>query len=199
MIHDTVLVGPDVRLEPLGPEHAADLLPLIDAAAWFGFTTPTPTSTAALAEWIDAAVATPGRLAFVVRSTPPGAPPDSSPGEVRGTTSFYDLDRALGRVEIGHTLYGRPWWGGRTNPATKLLLLTHAFDTWGLRRVALRADARNMRSLAAIARLGATREGVLRQHRVAADGTVGDTVYFSVLADEWPRVRDGLHRRLARP
>jgi RimJ/RimL family protein N-acetyltransferase len=84
-----------------------------------------------------------------------------------------------------------------TNPACKLLLLRHAFETWGLARVALRADARNTRSCAAIRRLGATPEGVLRKHRVASDGSTGDTAYFSIVDDEWPGVRARLEERLA--
>jgi RimJ/RimL family protein N-acetyltransferase len=118
-------------------------------------------------------------------------------GEVRGSTRFYDLVPGHGRVEIGTTFYGRFWWGGVTNPACKLLLLRHAFETWGLARVALRADARNTRSCTAIRRLGATPEGVLRKHRVASDGSTGDTAYFSILDDEWPAVRAGLEDRLA--
>jgi RimJ/RimL family protein N-acetyltransferase len=118
-------------------------------------------------------------------------------GEVRGSTRFYELNTGQRRVEIGSTFYGRAWWAGVTNPACKLLLLRHAFEELGLRRVALRCDARNTRSRAAILRLGAREEGRLRAHRVAPDGSVGDTLYFSVLADEWPGVRDGLEARLA--
>lgn len=187
--HDLVLAGHGVRLEPLCPHHAPDLLPLVDADLWFGMTTPVPTAVQEVADWIDAGVATPGTMAFVVVG---------EDGTVRGSTRFYDLAPGPGRVEVGTTFYGRRWWGGVTNPACKLLLLTHAFEVWGMRRVALRADARNTRSCAAIARLGAKPEGVLRKHRVAADGTVGDTAYFSIVDDEWPRVRAGLEDRLAR-
>jgi len=123
---------------------------------------------------------------------------DAATGEVRGSTSFYDWEPRMARVEIGHTYYARRWWGTSNNPACKLLMLRHAFETWGCVRVALRADARNARSIAAITRLGATPEGVLRSHRVAPDGSRGDTAYFSILADEWPAVRDGLLARLAR-
>ncbi len=101
-----------------------------------------------------------------------------------------------GRVELGSTFYAREWWGGTTNPACKYLLLRHAFEDLGVARVALRADARNSRSLGAIRRLGAVPEGVLRSHRVAPDGSRQDTAYFSVLRDEWPTVRDGLLARL---
>ena len=189
MHHDLVLAGHGVRLVPLDRSHAASLATLVDDALWRGMTSATPRTTDEMAATIAAAVATPGRLAFAVL--------DDATGEVRGSTSFYDWAAELARVEIGHTYYGRPWWGGATNPASKLLLLTHAFDTWGCARVALRADADNTRSIAAIQRLGATPEGVLRSHRVRPDGSRGDTAYFSILADEWPAVRAGLEARLA--
>lgn len=189
MIHDVRLAGDGVRLEPLGVEDAAALWPLTDDGLWAGMVTSRPASVAAYAEHVEAQVANPTTLAFTVRG--------EADGEVRGTTTLYDLAVAQGRVEIGSTWYGRAFWGGRTNPATKLLLLGHAFDTLGLNRVALRCDARNLRSAAAIRRLGAVPEGVLRSHRIAADGTVGDTAYFSIVCGEWPDVRAGLEARLA--
>lgn len=152
-------------------------------------TSPTPQTPAEMLATIDAAHAAPGRLSFAVL--------DAATGEVRGSTSFYDWVPAFSRVEIGHTYYGRAWWGGATNPACKLALLTHAFETWGCERVALRADAENARSIAAIQRLGGVPEGVLRSHRVRPDGSRGDTAYFSILAPEWPAVRAGLETRLA--
>jgi RimJ/RimL family protein N-acetyltransferase len=188
-MHDLVLASHGVRLEPLAPEHAPGLFSLIDADLWFGMTSQVPTSVADVGRWIDTARRTDGVLAFAVVG--------EADGEVRGSTRFYDLARAQGRVEIGTTFYGRAWWGGVTNPACKLLVLRHAFETWGLARVALRADARNTRSCAAIRRLGATPEGVLRKHRVASDGSTGDTAYFSILDDEWPAVRARLQERLA--
>lgn len=188
MEHDLNLAGHGVRLVPLTLEHAPALLELIDEALWAGMTTPTPTSVAEVEATVRSAGADPGRLAFAVLGT--------DTGEVRGTTSFYDLVRPQRRVEIGHTYYGRAWWGGTTNPACKLALLTHAFDVWDLYRVALRADARNARSIAAMLRLGAVAEGHLRSHRLASDGTRADTAYFSILAPEWPDVRAGLLARL---
>jgi len=188
MEHDVVLEGHGVRLVPLATEHAAALVALIDDALWRGMTTATPTTPEQMTAHVEAAVAVPDRLAFTVLG------PDD---EVRGSTSFYDLSRAMGRVEIGNTYYGRAWWGGTTNPACKYLLLRHAFETWGLARVALRADAQNARSIAAIRRLGGVPEGVLRSHRVRPDGSRGDTAYFSILADEWSTVRAGLESRLA--
>lgn len=189
MIHDVRLAGDGVRLDPLEVADAAALWPLTDDALWAGMVTPRPASVEAYAEHVEAQVANPTTLAFTVRG--------ADDGEVRGTTTLYDLVPAQGRVEIGSTWYARAFWGGRTNPATKLLLLGHAFDTLGLNRVALRCDARNLRSAAAIRRMGAVPEGVLRSHRVAADGTVGDTAYFSIVRGEWPGVRAGLEARLA--
>lgn len=186
MRHDLVLDGHGVRLVPLEAEHAAALAAFVDEAVWRGMTTPTPRGPAGMAEQVRTAHATAGRLAFAVLAE----------GRVVGSTSFYDWTPAQGRAEVGHTFYDPAVWGTRVNPACKHLLLRHAFEVWGAHRVALRADARNTRSVGAITRLGAVPEGVLRGHRVAPDGSRGDTAYFSVLADEWPAVRDGLLVRL---
>ena len=116
-------------------------------------------------------------------------------GTVVGTTSLGDIDVTNERAHLGWTMYGSRWWGTAVNPECKLLLLGHAFDC-GFGRVKLQTDAVNVRSQAAISRLGATREGVLRRHTRREDGTYRDTVVFSILADEWPQVRAGLERRL---
>ncbi|MDI9890749.1 GNAT family N-acetyltransferase [Microbacterium sp. IEGM 1404] len=187
--HSLDLVGFGVRLAPAHPDDAIEAWPLTDADLWRGMTTPWPMTVDEYAERVDQQRETPGMFAFTVR--------DAETGEVRGSTTFYDHVPAQGRVEIGTTWYGRPFQGGRTNPAAKMLLLTQAFETWGVNRVALRCDARNDRSARAIQRLGAVPEGRLRRHRIAADGTVGDTLYFSILREEWPAVRAGLEARLA--
>jgi len=188
MQHDLVLAGHGVRLVPLAAGHAAELAAFVDARVWAGMATPVPEGVAGWRGEIAAAQAAPGRLAFAVL--------DAATGEVRGSTSFYDWEPRVPRVEIGHTCYAPRWWGTDTNPACKLLLLQHAFGTWGCARVALRADTRNTRSIGAITRLGATPEGVLRRHRLAPDGSRGDTAYFSILPEEWPAVRAGLLARL---
>lgn len=190
MHHDLTLHGPGVTLVPLEREHASALLALVDDELWSGMTTPTPRTVDDATRWVTNAQADAGRLAFAVLG---------DDGEVRGSTSFHDVEHRVGRCEIGSTFYGRAWWGGRTNPACKLTMLTHAFETWGMHRVALRADARNTRSLAAIERIGAVHEGTLRGHRIAADGTRGDTVYYSILGDEWPAARAALAARLSAP
>ena len=183
------LEGFGVRLVPLAPEHAADLAALVDAELWAGMTVAVPDTAEAMSAYVAAAIATPGRAAFAVLGAEAGA--------VRGSTSLYEWVPAQERVELGSTFYARQFWGGLTNPACKFLLMRHAFEEAGINRLALRAYARNTRSIAAITRLGAVHEGVLREHRIALDGTRGDTVYFSILAREWPAVRAGLLARLA--
>lgn len=117
-------------------------------------------------------------------------------GDVVGWTSFLDIQPDHEAIEIGWTSVGRPWWRSAVNSETKLLLLTHLFEQLGYGRVCLKTDIRNERSQAAIARLGAQREGVLRRHRRRPDGSFRDTVYFSLLIDEWPGARAHLARRL---
>jgi N-acetyltransferase len=119
-------------------------------------------------------------------------------GTVVGTSSLGEWDLVNEEVHLGWTAYGPRWWASPVNPATKLALLGHAFDECGFGRVKLQTDLVNTRSQAAIAKLGATREGVLRRHIRRADGSWRDTVVYSILRDEWPVVRAGLERRLAR-
>ena len=118
-------------------------------------------------------------------------------GTVVGTSSLAEWVLGDKRVHLGWTAYGPRWWGTAVNPATKLAMLGHAFDDCGFERVKIQTDLVNERSQAAIARLGATREGVLRHHLRRPDGTWRDTVVFSVIRDEWPQVRAGLLARLS--
>jgi RimJ/RimL family protein N-acetyltransferase len=187
--HDLTLTGHGVRLVPLAPEHAPGLAAFVDARVWAGMSSALPVGDDAWLAEVESARAAPGRLAFAAL--------DAATGEVRGSTSFYDWDPRIRRVEIGHTYFAPRWWGTDNNPACKLLMLRHAFETWGCARVALRADSRSTRSIGAITRLGAVPEGVLRNHRLAPDGTRGDTAYFSILPEELPAVRDALVARLA--
>ena len=145
----------------------------------------------------DVAAREAGRTAYTVRLAGDGAL--GAAGTVVGTSSLGDLDLRNERAHLGWTLYGSRWWGTQVNPEAKLLLLGHAFEDCGFGRVKIQTDAVNQRSQAAIAKLGATREGVLRRHTRRADGTFRDTVVFSILRDEWPAVRAGLERRLSTP
>jgi RimJ/RimL family protein N-acetyltransferase len=117
-------------------------------------------------------------------------------GTLAGTSSLLEADVRNESIHLGSTLYGSRWWGTAVNAEAKLLLLTHCFEDCGYGRVKIQTDRLNTRSQAAIAKLGAQREGVLRRDRKREDGTFRDTVVFSVLADEWPAVRAGLEKRV---
>jgi RimJ/RimL family protein N-acetyltransferase len=116
-------------------------------------------------------------------------------GTVVGTSSLAEWDLVHERVHLGWTAYGPSWWAGPVNPACKLALLGYAFDELGFGRVKLQTDLVNDRSQAAIAKLGATREGVLRRHIRRADGSWRDSVVFSILGEEWPAVKARLEER----
>jgi RimJ/RimL family protein N-acetyltransferase len=149
-------------------------------------------------EWQETIEAWPaaGRFIYTVRADGPDG------FEVLGTTGFYDLefwsDRdAPDACEIGHTWYMPAVRGTKVNPACKLLLFTHAFESWRAARVALRTDARNAGSRAAMLKLGLTFEGVRRRHMPGADGSFRDSAYFSAVPDEWPAIKAALLARLA--
>jgi N-acetyltransferase len=120
-------------------------------------------------------------------------------GTLVGTSGLSEIDLRNESTHIGGTLYGPRWWGTQVNPEAKMLLLAHCFDDCGFGRVKIQTDVLNTRSQAAIARLGAVREGVLRRHMKREDGSFRDTVVYSVLATEWPELRTRLLKRLALP
>ena len=122
---------------------------------------------------------------------------DQRTGALLGTTSLCDYVPSQQRIEIGGTFFGRQFWGSHVNAASKAMLLGYAFEVLGVHRVGFRCDATNLRSAKAIERLGAQFEGVLRGHRSAQDGGRSNTAVFSILAEEWPGVREGLRSRLA--
>lgn len=199
----TPLVGPVVRLDPIAPDDAPELFTCLDdervwTAGYGGGPAGRPIDAAGMsAALVDpgvASIAAGTRLPFVARLVT-----DSelgSAGTVVGTSSLGDIDVANERIHLGWTAYGPPWWGTAVNPAAKLLLLGHAFDQ-GFGRVKIQTDNINPRSQAAITKLGATKEGVLRRHQRRADGTFRDTVVFSILASEWTGVKAGLEARVA--
>lgn len=194
------LVGDTVRLDPLVPGDAEDLYAaLADPAVWRAGFAGGPAAQPGTVEQLRTLVAgwtrAAGHAAYTVRlSAGTGL---GERGTVVGTTSLGEVDLANGGVHLGWTAYGPRWWGTSVNPEAKLLLLRHAFEDCGFERVQLQTDVVNLRSQAAIAGLGAVREGVLRHHRRRADGSWRDTVVFSVIAADWPGVRDRLGRRLA--
>lgn len=135
-----------------------------------------------------------GRIAYAVRLLHDGDL--GSAGAVVGTSSLGDADVAHERIHLGWTMYHPGVWGTVVNPETKFLLLRHAFEDLGFGRVKLQTDALNTRSQAAIAKLGAQREGVLRRHQRREDGTFRDTVVFSVTVSDWPQVQEKLLARI---
>jgi N-acetyltransferase len=137
-----------------------------------------------------------GRTVYAIRLVADG--PLGAADTLVGTSSLLEVDLVNESIHLGATLYGRRWWGTPVNAEAKLLLLTHCFDDCGYGRIKIQTDALNVHSQAAIAKLGARREGVLRRHSRREDGSFRDTVVFSILADEWPDVRAGLRERLAR-
>jgi len=114
-----------------------------------------------------------------------------------GMTRYLNIEEAHKKLEIGSTWYEPSVWASPVNPECKLLLMQHAFDALKFRRVEYKTDVLNARSRAAILKLGAKQEGILRKHMVAAGGRARDSVYFSIIDDEWPAVRAGLEKRLA--
>jgi RimJ/RimL family protein N-acetyltransferase len=130
-------------------------------------------------------------LPFVVRDRPSG--------RVIGSTRYHDIVMDVERLEIGYTWYARSWQRSHVNTSCKLLLLAHAFETLGAALVGWRTDNYNFASQRAIERLGARKDGVLRHHAPRRDGTVRDTVMYSLAAGEWPEVKSHLQYQLAKP
>ncbi|MFH8250712.1 GNAT family N-acetyltransferase [Microbacterium sp. B2969] len=180
-----------VRLEPLSADHAEDLGDATEGLEYAWYTTaPTrdeiPGEIARRLRWQAE-----GHMnAWVVRRL--------ATGRAVGMTTFCNIDQANRHVEIGHTWLSPTAQRTEVNTAAKLLLLAHAFDACAAIAVELRTHWHNRQSRAAIARLGAKQDGVLRNHRLGPDGTLRDTVVFSILPQEWPAVRLGLRERLAR-
>jgi RimJ/RimL family protein N-acetyltransferase len=192
-----VLPGRLIRLEPLALEHAPGYLVAAgsgeDAAEVFRWMAPAPPHTVQDAEeHILAALgarARGERLAY--------AQFDVATGEFAGTSSYYEVNPAARSIGIGHTWLGRRWWRSGHNTESKLLMLTHAFETLCAARVVWHTDINNVRSQEAIARLGATREGELRKHRIRRDGSWRTSVQYSMTDDDWPAARARLIDRLA--
>jgi len=188
-----VLEGHGVRLEPLTPEHHLELAAAAtDGKLWeLWFTwVPEPQQIPA---YISRALAEQGEgrmLPWAVRELKSDA--------IVGSTRYHDIVANIDRVEIGYTWYAKSWQRSHVNTACKILLLGHAFDTLGCKVVGLRTDNFNFASQRAIEALGAKKDGVIRHHAGRRDGTVRDTVIYSILAGEWPDVRRHLELRLAR-
>jgi RimJ/RimL family protein N-acetyltransferase len=193
-VQPVTLAQAPVRLVPLGLEHEAGLTEAAaDGELWTLRVTsvPEPEQTRAYIEAALAGQAAGHRLPFAVL--------DSASGRVLGSTSYHDIVPGIDRLEIGWTWYARSVQRSAVNTTAKLLLLTHAFETLGAQLVGWRTDNYNFASQRAIERLGARKDGVLRHHALRRDGTVRDTVMYSLAAGEWPEVKAHLNWLLARP
>ena len=193
------LTGAKVTLVPLQPEHAEGYAAAVrsdDGAEqvyqWLGAATLPVTAELARDEILTALAARARGYRF------PFAQLDTVTGEVVGTTSYYDVQPELRMLAIGYTWLGRRWWRTGHNTESKLLLMSQAFDVLAAARVVWHTDVRNERSRAAIERLGATPEGVLRKHRILADGTWRDSMQYAMTDEDWPAARDRLRASLLR-
>jgi RimJ/RimL family protein N-acetyltransferase len=187
------LEGNGVRLEPLTPAHEKDIVAAAsDGRLWELWYTAVP-EPALAGKYIADALA--GQETGIML---PWAVRELGTNTIVGSTRYHDIAPAIDRVEIGYTWYASAWQRSHVNTACKLLLLSHAFETVGCDVVGLRTDNFNFRSQRAIEALGAKKDGVIRHHQARRDGTVRDSVMYSILAAEWSDVKRHLELRLAR-
>jgi RimJ/RimL family protein N-acetyltransferase len=180
-----------LRMEPLSLAHEAGLREAAaDGELWKLRITsvPEPEQTRA---YIETALATKDRFAFAVI--------DESSGEVLGSSSYHDILPAVRRVEIGYTWYAKSVQRSAVNTSCKLMLMTHAFETLQCKVVGWRTDNFNFASQQAIERLGARKDGIIRGHAMRRDGTIRDTVMYSMTQGEWPEAKAQLLYQLDRP
>ena len=195
MIHPqpTVLERDGIRLEPLSTDHLAGLLgAAADGELWNLWFTAVPAPDATK-KYIEDALA--GQQAGHLL---PWAVRELATGKIVGSTRYHDIVSVIDRVEIGYTWYAKSRQRTAVNTVCKLLLLSHAFESLGCKVVGLRTDNFNFASQRAIEALGAKKDGVIRHHWPRRDGTVRDSVMYSILAAEWPDVKRHLALRLAR-
>lgn len=184
----TTLIGSYVQLEPLEEHHREPLKVLSQDEKIFLYS---PALKLKFDAWFNKALknySESGQLSFVVRTI--------KDQKIVGSTRFYEICPEHNRLSIGYTWYSPSVWGTAVNAECKLLLLRHAFDTLQINRIGFFIDARNERSRAAVKKLGATEEGLLRQHIMLEDGYLRDTVVYSILKNEWPAIVSSLEKRL---
>jgi N-acetyltransferase len=186
------LEGRHVRLEPLQLQHADALVDALDPRIW-EFTSSILRNADEVRKYIETALAW-QRAGTAI----PFVTMDRATHQVIGSTRFENINVANRRAEIGWSWLNPRWWRTAINTEAKYLMLGHAFEHWKCVRVEFKAVANNRRSRTAILRLGAREEGILRRHLVAHDGSYHDSVYFSILDDEWPEVKRRLEERLGR-
>jgi len=186
------LEGEQVRMVPLSMEHLDGLCAVgLDPELW---------------QWVPTQVRTPDEMHAYIQDaleeqqrgvSLPFTTTLKASGQVVGSTRFANIDMQDRRLEIGWTWIGKPWQRSVVNTEAKYLMLRHAFETLGCVRVELKTDGLNERSRNAILRIGAKQEGILRRQKLTYSGRMRDTVYFSILDDEWPEVKSRLESRLS--
>jgi RimJ/RimL family protein N-acetyltransferase len=192
-VEPVVLEGDRVRLEPLGPEHFADLrLVAFDPALW-RWTIMGDQDEPGLERWFETALA--NQEAGTER---PFATIDRASGHAIGSSRYLSIVPEHRRLEIGWTWVGIAYQRTGANREAKLLQLTHAFETLGANRVEFKTHSRNERSRNALAGIGATFEGVFRNHMIVPDGSIRHSAYFSITMEEWPAIKTKLEMGLAR-
>lgn len=187
---DIVLEGHGLRLAPLERGHVAALQDAVDDGDIGAITYVNVPGRDGIPAWVEHALA----MRDAGRELPFAIVAD---GRVVGSTRFYDIDLSVPTLAIGYTFHAGSVWRTHVNTANKRLMLGHAFDTLGAQSVFFHTSHLNLRSQAAIERLGARKDGILRAHRRHKDGSLRDTHTYSILADEWPAIRARLDARLA--
>lgn len=190
-----LLSGRFVRLEPLRLSHAADLFAAlaVDPSIWRWWRVPPPNTVPEMQALLADSLEEQARGVVV-----PFAQVEPASGRAVGGTTYLNISRRDRGLEIGSTWLGKPWQRTGINTEAKYLLLRHAFEDLAAVRVQLKTDGRNVQSQAAIERLGAVREGVLRKHMLVRDGFIRDSVMYSVIEQEWPAVKARLEALLAK-
>jgi len=191
-VQPVVLDGTRIRLEPLRPDHFADLASVAFDAALWRWTIMGPQDEAGLRRWFDLALAN-----AEAGTERPFATIDRATDRAIGSSRFLSIVPEHRRLEIGWTWVASAFQRTGANREAKLLQLTHAFETLGANRVEFKTHALNERSRTALAGIGATFEGIFRNHMIMPDGSIRHSAYFSVVAEEWPDVKAGLQAGLA--
>jgi RimJ/RimL family protein N-acetyltransferase len=193
VVEPVTLEGQRVRLTPLELSHAVELFESSSEDVW-RYTTVKITTVDAMRDYVRAALEERARGVSM-----PFATCERASGRVIGTTRYMSIAPEHKRLEIGATFVGPAWQRTPVNTEAKYLMFRHAFEELGVNRVELKTNALNLKSRTAMLRVGAQEEGTLRRHMINSDGSIRDTVYFSVIAEEWPKVRARLEEMLARP
>ncbi|HAT8587550.1 TPA: GNAT family N-acetyltransferase [Legionella pneumophila] len=185
-----VLNGKYIQLEPIANQHREELRKAANHEQIWQYMPQRATGNL-FNPWFDDCLekmSTRSQITYAVRC--------KKEGDLKGATAFYDIQPENKRLTLGYSWYIPEVWGTTTNPESKLLMLHQAFEIWGINRVEMGTDSRNIHSYRAIKKLGATEEGVLRQHMILHNQVITDTIVFSILFSEWPMVKERLMQRL---